>query len=199
LIFARLNYFQLTTEQPVDYVVKLRALAQYLADYLCLARKKNSCRRQLEILLFQAKIQQSLNEPDRAFRSLQEAVEIGRRGRYLRVFLEGGAEMEELLQLAVSRKLCVSYLYQIMEGFNCSQKKKVSLCKSHVSLDEPLSLRELEVLRLMAAGFANADIAKKLFISINTVKTHISHIFGKLGVASRTQAVAKARRLRLVD
>jgi ATP/maltotriose-dependent transcriptional regulator MalT len=57
----------------------------------------------------------------------------------------------------------------------------------------------LEVLRLLAAGFANNEIAKKLFISINTVKTHISHIFGKLDVASRTQAVAEARRLRLVD
>jgi LuxR family maltose regulon positive regulatory protein len=65
-------------------------------------------------------------------------------------------------------------------------------------LVEPLSTRELEVLSLIAAGHSNEEIASKLIISVKTAKRHISNIYGKLGVKSRTQAVALARELRLV-
>lgn len=61
-----------------------------------------------------------------------------------------------------------------------------------------LSKRELEVLTLMAAGMSNQQIAERLFVSLNTVKTHLSNIFLKLDVQRRTQAVEKARRLSLV-
>lgn len=66
------------------------------------------------------------------------------------------------------------------------------------ALAEPLTDREREVLRLIAAGHSNAEIAKALVIALSTVKTHTNTIFGKLGVASRTQAVARARDLRLI-
>jgi LuxR family maltose regulon positive regulatory protein len=62
---------------------------------------------------------------------------------------------------------------------------------------EPLSERELEVLRLIAAGLANREIAEELYIAVGTVKRHINHIYGKLGVHSRTQALARARDLDL--
>lgn len=62
---------------------------------------------------------------------------------------------------------------------------------------EPLSERELEVLRLIAAGFANKDIARRLDISLNTVKTHVKNIYDKLGVSSRTQASLRAQALDL--
>ncbi len=65
-------------------------------------------------------------------------------------------------------------------------------------LDEPLSKRELEVLHLMAAGKSNAEIARALVIAITTVKAHANSIFGKLGVRSRTQAIAQARELHLL-
>jgi two-component system, NarL family, response regulator LiaR len=61
-----------------------------------------------------------------------------------------------------------------------------------------ISKRELEVLELMATGLSNQEIADKLFVSLNTVKTHSSNLFQKLAVARRTQAVQKARALRLI-
>ncbi|MEJ2292639.1 MAG: response regulator transcription factor, partial [Deinococcales bacterium] len=64
--------------------------------------------------------------------------------------------------------------------------------------DEPLSEREVDVLRLIAAGLANKQIARRLDVSTNTVKTHARNIYAKLGVASRTQAAARARELGLV-
>jgi LuxR family transcriptional regulator, maltose regulon positive regulatory protein len=63
---------------------------------------------------------------------------------------------------------------------------------------EPLSGREVEVLELVAAGRSNAEIAGELYLSVGTVKAHVHHIFGKLLVRNRSQAVARARELRLL-
>jgi ATP/maltotriose-dependent transcriptional regulator MalT len=65
-------------------------------------------------------------------------------------------------------------------------------------LIEPLSIRELDVLRLMALGNSNAEIAEKLVITMNTTKKHVTHIFGKLDATNRSTAVNRARELRLV-
>ena len=70
-----------------------------------------------------------------------------------------------------------------------------TLARRSSSLVEPLSERELEVLQLVAQGLANREIASRLFLSLNTVKAHTRNIYGKLGVRSRTQAVARARAL----
>jgi LuxR family maltose regulon positive regulatory protein len=63
---------------------------------------------------------------------------------------------------------------------------------------EPLSDRELEVLALIAAGLSNREISQELYIAVGTVKRHTNHIYGKLGVHSRTQAVARSRELGLL-
>jgi LuxR family maltose regulon positive regulatory protein len=64
---------------------------------------------------------------------------------------------------------------------------------------EPLREREAEVLRLIAQGYSNQEIAQKLVVGVSTVKTHINHLFQKLDVSSRTQALARARELGLLD
>jgi len=65
-------------------------------------------------------------------------------------------------------------------------------------LAEPLTDRELEVLGLLAAGMANQQIARELVVALETAKKHVSHVLGKLGAVNRTQAVARARELRLL-
>jgi ATP/maltotriose-dependent transcriptional regulator MalT len=66
-------------------------------------------------------------------------------------------------------------------------------------LAEPLSARELDVLRLLSDGRSNAEIARDLFVEQSTVKTHLIHLYRKLSVSSRTQALNRARTLRLLD
>jgi LuxR family maltose regulon positive regulatory protein len=63
---------------------------------------------------------------------------------------------------------------------------------------EPLTSRELEVLRLLAAGRSNQRIARELFVALDTVKKHVTHVLGKLGAANRTEAAARARQLGLI-
>ena len=63
---------------------------------------------------------------------------------------------------------------------------------------EPLTGRELEVLRLIAAGRSNQRIARELFVSLDTVKKHVTHLLGKLGAANRTEAAARALQLGLI-
>ena len=70
--------------------------------------------------------------------------------------------------------------------------------KSSAAMPEPLTERELDVLALIADGDSNQEIARKLVVTLATVKTHVNHIFGKLGAESRVQVVAKARAARLL-
>jgi LuxR family maltose regulon positive regulatory protein len=83
-------------------------------------------------------------------------------------------------------------------GQGTGPSKEASVHGAAGPLLEPLSERELEVLRLLASGISNREIAAKLFVSLDTIKSHLKHIYGKLGVRSRTQAVTQAKELDLI-
>jgi LuxR family maltose regulon positive regulatory protein len=84
-------------------------------------------------------------------------------------------------------------------GLNLVEQSPIPNLQSPIqNLIEPLTDRELELLSLVAKGHSNQEIAQALFLAIGTVKKHLNNIFGKLGVSSRTQAVARARELHLL-
>ena len=98
----------------------------------------------------------------------------------------------------------MAYADKLLEAFNNSTPQLVIMNEPvnslvlQGSLVDPLSARELEVLHLIAEGLSNYAIARKLFLSTGTVKVHLKHIYGKLDVNSRTQAVARLRELNLM-
>ncbi len=118
-----------------------------------------------------------------ALGALTEALTLARRHGYVRVLADEGAPMRALLaQLPAARPGQQHAARRTGPGY----------------LAEPLTDRELEVLRLIAAGRSNQRIAHDLFVALDTVKKHVTHVLGKLGAANRTEAAARARQLGLI-
>ena len=144
-----------------------------------------------------------------ALGALTEALTLACRHGYVRVLADEGAPMRALLaQLPAARpgqqhaagRTSPGYLAALVRA--CGQTDAVPPRRRSAAappgLAEPLTDRELEVLRLIAAGKSNQRIAHDLVVALDTVKKHVTHVLGKLGAANRTEAAARARQLGLI-
>lgn len=150
--------------------------------------------RVMETLLLRALVLQAQGDRERSLDYLNQALSIPRHGNYIRLFLDEEKPMAKLLQIAVSKNIHSDAANRLLATFSLL-KEQPTLGQS---LIEPLSNRELEVLNYLATGMSNQAIADQLFVSLAAVKWHARNIYGKLEVNNRTQAVAKARELRLL-
>jgi LuxR family maltose regulon positive regulatory protein len=145
-----------------------------------------------------------------ALGALTEALTLACPQGYVRVLADEGAPMGALLaQLPVARpgqqnaagRIDPGYLAALVRA--CSHTDATPPQRRSAAappgLAEPLTDRELEVLRLLAAGKSNQRIAHDLVVALDTVKKHVTHVLGKLGAANRTEAVARARQLGLIS
>ena len=156
-------------------------------------------RRLLEMLALQALALQQKGDLAAALRVLGEALALAEPEGYQRAFLDEGEPMARLLYQALDRGISPAYAGKLLAALSAQITAPVPPPSAPGgALVEPLSGRELEVLRLLSEGLSNAEIAHKLYISLSTVKSHTANIFGKLGVKNRTQAVALARTLNLL-
>ncbi len=162
----------------------------------------------IEIRLLQALAHQRLREESQALAALSEAVRLGEPEGYLRSFVEEGEAMAELLCKLREKQRKVGstpYLDRVLAAFSkqhlplATQPKRMAKQTQSQPLLEPLSEREQQVLELLAQGASNQEIAQELVIVVDTVKRHVSHIFAKLEVQNRMQAVRQARKLGLLD
>jgi len=113
-------------------------------------------------------------------------------------FVREGAAMEKLLRLAQAKAIAPQFVGRLLAVFESRRKPVPIPSIPDQALVEPLSARELEVLKLLAKGCADKQIAETLVISPETVHKHLKNIYEKLDVHSRTEAVARARQLDLV-
>jgi LuxR family transcriptional regulator, maltose regulon positive regulatory protein len=150
----------------------------------------------IEILILQALAFQGKKETDPALAALEKALALAQPEGYIRSFLDEGEAMTRLLCQAQSRQIGSSYAAVLLAKIG---KTSGMTQPSMQLLIEPLTAREVEVLKFIQAGSSNQDIAEQLFISIPTVKRHISNIYAKLGVKSRTQAVAIGKELKIFE
>ena len=146
----------------------------------------------VEILLLTALAHKASDNAAEAFTALHEALDMGKLGGYLRTFVAEEERLTPLLRHASARISHRDYVKSIMAEITHAA---VAAPLGPLDMPDALSEREVEVLRLVAAGLSNRDIGQHLFISEKTVKTHLSNIMGKLGVGNRTQAVDQARHL----
>lgn len=140
-------------------------------------------------------------DPDEAMAFLTEALALAEPEGYVRTFVDAGEPMAELLRQAASQGVAPEYVRKLLaafEGYRLPSALKPGPVQPE-TLIEPLSDRELDVLRLLAGGQTNQEMAQALCVSVNTVKTHLRNIYGKLGVHNRRETVAKAKELNLLS
>jgi LuxR family transcriptional regulator, maltose regulon positive regulatory protein len=118
---------------------------------------------------------------------------------YIRLFLDEGAPMLVLLRQAYARQITPGYVVTLLEAAGEQVIPTLHRSTSRSSqLMDSLTAREREVLRLLVDGASNREIANHLVLSVNTVKKHVWNLCGKLGVQSRAQAIAEARKLQML-
>ena len=138
-----------------------------------------------------------------AITTLAETLTLACRQGHIRVFADGGPPMAALLRRLVAAQrtgqaaagVPLGYLARLQRAFGPGQPTRDSVPPGIV---DPLTSRELEVLKMLAAGRSNQAIARELVVTLDTVKKHVGHVMGKLGAANRTEAVSRARELSLI-
>ena len=157
----------------------------------------------IEILVLQSVAQQALGHTRGALDLLTQALALAEPEGFLRVFIDHGTPMRDLLRHAIARGLAGESARRVLAGFDAPKSKQAPAPAAQVPADasgaaQTLTTRELEVLRLIAAGLRNQEIADHLSISAATVKRHIANAYTKLGAGHRTEALVRANELNLL-
>jgi LuxR family transcriptional regulator, maltose regulon positive regulatory protein len=178
-----------------------QAAQELLKDIEQSAQQRGRLSSLISIYLLQALTHQALNNTPTALDCLEQALCLAAPEGYRRVFLDEGQPIATLL--AQSQHVAPAFVASLLKTFAkypTSEQTTVTPTLSIATqpLVEPLSETQLNILRLVAAGLSNRDIAAKLAITEGTTKWHLNQVYGKLNVCSRTQAVAQARQRRLL-
>jgi LuxR family maltose regulon positive regulatory protein len=148
----------------------------------------------IDFLLPKALSLHAAGDSNAALATLEQAIELAQPEGYIRAFVDEGPPMAALLKLAARQRIAREYASTLLTAFGT----RPSESSTDQPLVEPLSERELEVLRLLESELDGPDIARELIVSVNTVRTHTKNIYAKLGVSSRRAAVRRAVELGLL-
>jgi len=155
----------------------------------------------VEARLLQALALVSLGRGPEAIEALTHAVDLAAPEGAARLFIEAGSDVVPLLRALTKRPGTVDFVRNLLDAIDGPgadhEAAGTASGAAPAALLDPLTPRELEILTLISEGLTNQQIAGRLFVTLNTVKKHTSNLYGKLGVSSRTQAVARARALNL--
>ena len=146
----------------------------------------------IETLMLQALAHDVAGDAPAAHAALLRAVTLAEPEGYVRLFIDEGAEMAVLLKALRKLTTAPAYVNRLVSA------SATIATRAAQPLIDPLSEREVEVLRLLGGDLGGPDIARQLSVSLNTVRTHTKSIYAKLGVTSRREAVRQARDLNLI-
>jgi len=186
------------------------ALAQ-LDTQITLALAQSRHRRVLKLRFLESIARHKNGDQRGALRVLGDALRIACTEGFMRLILDEGPVLGNLIRqfntsnanndLELSNPIFAEYMQRLTEAFGPPPLSELDADKAHAKVNsiDPLTQKEIRVLLLLAEGYSNNAIAERLFISDSTVRTHLRNINAKLNAQSRTQAVAIARNLCLID
>jgi LuxR family transcriptional regulator, maltose regulon positive regulatory protein len=149
--------------------------------------------RVIEILALQALARQMQGDTPAALVPLARALALAEPENYVRMFVDEGSAMAALLEAAAQHGIAPSYVRRLLAALGKAEHRTPAT----PTLVEPLSERELDVLRLLRSDLSGPEIARELVVSLNTLRTHTNNIYTKLGVNNRRAAVRRAEELEL--
>jgi LuxR family maltose regulon positive regulatory protein len=157
----------------------------------------------LDILLVQALAHEAQGNRPQALAALKRALSLAEPEGYVRMFLDEGSSMAQLLLKAAVSGIMPDYTGKLLAAFEAEQLRSAGESPlptppASQPLIEPLSQRELEVLRLFKTELSGPEIARELVIALSTVRTHTKSIYSKLNVNNRRAAVKRAEELHLI-
>jgi LuxR family maltose regulon positive regulatory protein len=185
-------------------------LEQAIGLLLEIRHQTEACRftcHTMEVAVLQSLALQKQGRAEEALTVLEEAVALAQPGGCVRPFVELGAAMADVLRGLLKRNVAPDFVRQILAAFRdhrpqdalgAEHKQRVTLSSGPSDLVEPLTNREGEVLELLAQRLSDKEIAKRLYVSPATVNTHLKHIYEKLRIRNRREAVARAGELGLL-
>jgi len=180
---------------------KLEEARELLAQLHEFAEASRLVARDIEVLSLFALALQAEGDLAQAIVTIERALDLAEPGGFVRTFVDEGPAMARLLYELASRGAATGYVRRLLAAFpprEAEAAERPKIDEANAGLFEPLSDRELDVLRLIADGLSNQEIGEKLFVSLHTVKTHARNLFAKLDAHSRTAAVNRARGLGLL-
>ena len=189
---ARLLLAQGTRDRPAHGIDDALELLERLLAAAEDGGRKGSA---IDILVVQALARHAADDVAGALASLHRAVAIAEPEAYVRVVVDEGVPMAALLKLAAKQPKPPSYVRRLLAAAMTADGQ----APVEQPLIEPLSERELDVLRLLASDLNGPDIARELVVSLSTVRTHTRNIYAKLGVNSRRAAIRRAAELGLLS
>jgi LuxR family maltose regulon positive regulatory protein len=196
ITLARLLIARHRSDRGESALRELKALLDRLQQAAEQGRRPGSL---VEVLVLQALAHQVQGDAIRARAPLERALTLAEAEGYVRIFLDEGATMRTLLGHVAAPGPASAYARRLLSAFETPARlAPTPLQAVPAALVEPLTRREVEILRLIAAGMRNQEIAEQLFISLSTVKRHVANAYGKLGASHRTEAVARANALDLL-
>jgi len=164
------------------------------------AKTKGWADRLLMVMAVQSLALYAHGEKEKAVELLGEVLARAEPEGFIRLFLDEGVRMAELLSAAAAQGIYPDYVNKLLASFKgeMNDRQLTTSVPGSLFLIEPLSPRELEILKLIAQGLSNREIGERLFLALDTIKGHNRKIFDKLEVQSRTEAVARAHELGLI-
>jgi len=204
LTLARVLIAQFTAEpdeRTLDEATRL------LGRLLCAADEGARVGTVIEILVLQALADHARADIPAALASLRRALDLAEPEGYVRIFVDEGAPMVSLLRAAAKQGIAAGYVRRLLDASSDATERSTEHRIEHRAehgrparevLIAPLSERELDVLRLLGTDLDGPDIARRLIVSLNTVRTHTKSIYAKLGVNNRRAAVRRAKELDLL-
>jgi LuxR family maltose regulon positive regulatory protein len=188
-----LAYVQILLAQK-DYTQAMPLITRLIEE----VQRKNISHFLIRLLAWQALAYQGLKQDELALSSMKQLLGLAAPEGYQRIFTQEGEPMVNLLKRSRMAGIMPEYVDKLLAVRERRVKQRAVSEFSPPGLVEPLSERELDVLRLLAEGCTDKKIAESLVIARETVHKHLKNIYGKLDVHSRTEAIARARKLSLL-